>query len=77
MFIAGYFAFHYDSDPESCFAFEDESEHHEHAITKDMKRDGDYTNVGESFRGGFTTLFFSMFIIFLGNMAPYYVKDPF
>ena len=59
--IFGYFALHFDSDPSSCYAFEEEHESHEHALTPEMRNgDGDWSNVGQTFRGAFMTQFICM-----------------
>ena len=73
--IYGYFALHLDNDPLSCLAFTEEHDSHEHAITGSMKKDGDYVDVGQTFRGAFTVQLMATLAIIGASLSPYYMKE--
>ena len=57
-FIYGYFAFHFDDDPASCLADTD-NYHHTHRLESEPDN-GNYEDVGSTFRFGFLVLFICM-----------------
>ena len=73
LFIPAYFAFNYDSDPLSCLA-DTENYKNTQRLTK-APATGNYEDVGETFRFGFTWIFYLSSVYYVGIVINHLVYN--